>query len=104
MRRTQIYDNKMKILLRRHGIFDSFEFQFRAIVVSLVNFELAQFANWVCGVFCSFNIRDIKPICKIFAVSSKEFYQESLDISQWRSLTNFEGKRAGAIWIVEGLS
>lgn len=47
---------------------------------------------------------DIKPICKIFAVSSKEFYQESLDISQWRSLTNFEGKRAGAIWIVEGLS
>lgn len=46
---------------------------------------------------------DVKPISKIFAVSSKEFYQESLDISRWQSLTNFEGKRAGAIWRVEGL-
>lgn len=46
---------------------------------------------------------DIKPISKIFAVSSKVFYQERLDGSQWQSLTNFEGYCAGAICRVEGL-
>lgn len=109
MQRIQIYDNKMKILLRRHRIFGSSEFQLRPIVVSLVNFELAsvQIERAVYFVLLTSKIHrntDIKPISKIFAVSSKVFYQGSLDSNQWRqSLTNFEGYCAGAIRRVEGL-
>lgn len=87
----------MKILLRRHRIFGSFEFQLRPIVVSLVNFELAsvQIERAVYFVLLTSKIHrntDIKPISKIFAVSSKVFYQGSLDSSQWRqSLTSGKG-------------